>query len=68
MILNCTGADKALTWSSATQSWGCNTIVGGVPVWGAIIGTLSAQLDLQSALDGKEPAGTLQRGSYCVFY
>ena len=30
-------------------------VVGGSVAWGAITGTLSAQTDLQSALDGKQP-------------
>lgn len=30
-----------------------NTVVGGAPAWGAITGTLSAQTDLDTALDGK---------------
>jgi hypothetical protein len=30
---------------------------GGGAAWGGITGTLSAQTDLQTALDGKEPAG-----------
>lgn len=32
--------------------------IGGSATWGEIVGTLSNQTDLQSALDGKEPAFT----------
>lgn len=31
---------------------------GGSPAWGAITGTLSAQTDLDSALAGKQAAGS----------
>jgi hypothetical protein len=32
--------------------------VGGTPIWGTIIGTLSAQTDLQNALNSKQAAGS----------
>lgn len=40
-----------LTFSGGTLSAGA----GGSVAWGAITGTLSAQTDLQTALDGKQP-------------
>lgn len=36
---------------------------GGGAAWGGITGTLSAQTDLQSALDGKQVAGTYATGT-----
>ena len=36
---------------------------GGTPAWGDITGTLSNQTDLQSALDGKQVAGTYATGT-----
>ena len=46
----------ALTWDSGTGKWVPAAPPSGT-AWGAITGTLSAQTDLQSALDGKAPAG-----------
>lgn len=40
--------DRALDWLEANSGGG-----GGSSSWGSITGTLSAQTDLQSALDGK---------------
>jgi len=52
--LTCTGTDKL----SAIGTDGlpvCSADQGGAATWGAITGTLSAQADLQTALDGKSP-------------
>lgn len=42
------------------------TVSGGAPAWGDITGTLSAQTDLQTALDGKEAAGTFSGVGTCT--
>lgn len=42
---------KYLSTDGSAVSW--QTVVGGTGSWGAITGTLSAQTDLQSALDAK---------------
>lgn len=39
-------------------SWGPATVSGGSATWGGITGTLSAQTDLQTALNGKEASFT----------
>jgi hypothetical protein len=48
--LTATGTPSASTYLRGDYSWA--TISGGA-AWGAITGTLSAQTDLQTALDGK---------------
>lgn len=49
------GTDYNTAWSS---------VAGGSAVWGAITGTLSSQLDLQSALDGKSSTSHTHTGVY----
>ena len=53
-VNDCQGTGKALTYTAATNSVGCNTISGSGAAWGDITGTLSAQTDLQTALDAKQ--------------
>lgn len=57
--LTCNGTDKL----SAIGTDGlpvCSADQGGAAAWGSISGTLSAQTDLQTALDGKSPvAGSI---------
>src|SRR3990167_9616028 len=58
--------DRAFT-DDSKQSWVWTTLweaaVAGVAVWGDITGTLSDQTDLQTALDGKQVAGTYATGT-----
>ncbi len=52
------------TWTSVTVGTGLSFTTGtlastaSAPAWGVITGTLSAQTDLQSALDAKQPLDT----------
>lgn len=48
-----------------TLAAGSLTASGAAPAWGAITGTLSDQTDLQTALDGKEPAGNFSGIGAC---
>lgn len=51
----------ANTWSAVTVGAGLTftagtlDVAGGAATWGAIVGTLSGQTDLQTALDAKQP-------------
>ena len=56
---------QALTYDGTDLVW---ATAGGGVAWGAITGTLSDQTDLQSALDGKLPASTVNAvtGSYTL--
>ena len=49
---------QVVSWDLASSRWIPTTASSGGGVWGAITGTLSAQTDLQAALDGKEPTNT----------
>jgi hypothetical protein len=63
---DCKGLLNALTFDASTNAVGCNTFsAGGATAWGTITGTLSAQTDLQTALNGKQASGSYQAaGSY----
>ncbi len=45
---------QAPVWSTASGAWLPSTIASGGGTWGSITGTLSAQTDLQTALNGKQ--------------
>jgi hypothetical protein len=47
---------------SANRSWTIAT--SGTPTWGGIVGTLSDQTDLQTALNGKQAAGSYAASSH----
>jgi hypothetical protein len=55
------GQEQSEDWSTVDNSG----ITGGASAWGDITGTLADQTDLQSALDGKEPAGTFSGAGAC---
>lgn len=48
--------DQALCWSGS--AWGPGDCGGGAGTWGSIIGTLSSQTDLQTALNAKQASIT----------
>ena len=50
--LGITGTPSATTFLRGDGSW---QTLGGGATWGAITGTLSAQTDLQTALDARQP-------------
>lgn len=52
---------KYLKTDGTNTSW--QTATGSGAAWGDITGTLSSQTDLQSALDGKQAAGTYATGT-----
>lgn len=51
--INATGTPSGTTFLRGDGVWAVPAGGGGGGVWGSITGTLSAQTDLQSALDGK---------------
>lgn len=76
-----TGSDKVLYWhdsagncealnlgTNLSITTGTINAAGGTPTWGSIIGTLSSQTDLQSALNAKVPysgaSGNVDLGSH----
>ena len=56
-------ATNATTWANTYGPSGG----GGLAVWGGITGVLSAQADLQSALDGRSATGHNHDGVYAPF-
>lgn len=59
VMLNAPTNGQALIYDSTLQKWKNGTVSGGGGgTWGSITGTLSAQTDLQSALNAKEPTIT----------
>ena len=56
-------ATNIKTINGSTVLGSGDLVVGGAAAWGAITGTLSAQTDLQSALDGKQTSGTYATGT-----
>lgn len=56
-------ATAPLVYASATGTFSCPTC-GTVSAWGSITGILSAQTDLQAALDGKSSTSHLHTGVY----
>lgn len=66
--LTCTGTDKlsAIGTDGIPVCSADQTSQGGGAAWGEITGTLGAQTDLQSALDGKEASGTFSGVGACA--
>jgi len=60
-----TAADEVLTYDGTDLVWAAPV---AAVAWGGITGTLSSQTDLQTALDGKLPASTVNglTGSYTL--
>jgi len=54
------GTNVTLNYNDAANTLTINSSGGGSVAWGSITGTLSSQTDLQSALDGKQAAGSYQ--------
>jgi Phage tail repeat like len=54
------GTNITLNYNDAANTLTINSSGGGSAAWGSITGTLSSQTDLQSALDGKQAAGSYQ--------
>lgn len=54
------GTNVTLNYDDAANTLTINSAGSSGVAWGAITGTLSAQTDLQSALDGKQAAGSYQ--------
>jgi hypothetical protein len=56
-VSDCDGPNQVVTYDVTGNRLGCVTLdlggLGGAAAWGSITGTLSAQTDLQTALDGK---------------
>jgi hypothetical protein len=71
---SCTGQGSLYVNYTSGDSYYCNGSTwvaspsgeaGGPTTWGDITGTLSAQTDLQNALNGKEPSGTFSGVGAC---
>lgn len=63
------GAGQPALWRSALNVYSTSEVdalipSGGTPYWGDILGTLAAQTDLQSALDGKAASGHNHDSAY----
>lgn len=60
---------QVLTYNSTTEQWEPKAgDSGGSSDWGQIGGTLSAQTDLQTALDGKQASGSYAAASHSHAY
>lgn len=73
---SCIGSQQGQVWINTTSGlrWVCDGASyvaiqypgGGGAAWGSITGTLSAQTDLQTALDAKEPSGAFSGIGACA--
>jgi hypothetical protein len=56
VVITAPTASQVLSYDEATSKWINTAATSSGGTWGSITGTLSSQTDLQTALDGKEPA------------
>ena len=56
VVITAPTASQVLSYDEATSKWINTAATSSGGTWGRITGTLSSQTDLQTALDGKEPA------------
>lgn len=56
VVITAPTASQVLSYDEATSKWINTAATSSGGTWGSITGTLSIQTDLQTALDGKEPA------------
>lgn len=67
-ISNSPTNDYYLKWNGVAMEWAFVTSGGGGGVWGSITGTLSAQTDLQNALDLKANIADLSTSNWNTAY
>lgn len=58
------GTNVTLNYDDTANTLTINSSGGGSVSWGSITGTLSSQTDLQSALDGKQAAGSYANATH----